>query len=159
LLAELERRGYAVIEEPGRRIVKEEQTSSGLALPWVDLSAFAQKAIEMALQDRENAKKLPGMVFFDRGLIDAAAALEFATGRQALASVADVRYNPLVFMAPPWPEIYARDDERQYSLQQGIEEYERLLSAYSALGYDIHLFPKIDVSKRADFVIQCLGMV
>lgn len=63
LLAELERRGYAVIEEPWRRIVKEEQTSSGLALPWVDLSAFAQKAIDMARKDREHAKKLTGMVF------------------------------------------------------------------------------------------------
>lgn len=159
LLAELERRGYAVIEEPGRRIVKEEHLGSGSALPWVDLSAFAQRAIEVARQDREHAKKLPGLVFFDRGLIDAAAALEFATGRQALASVNDVRYNPLVFIAPPWPEIYVGDDERRHSLQEAVEEYERLLTAFSALGYDIQLLPKVDVSKRADFVIQRLGIV
>lgn len=94
MLAELERRGYAVIEEPGRRIVKEEQMSSGLALPWVELSAFAQLAIEVALRDFEQAKTLPGLVFFDRGLIDAAAALKFAKARQALASVTDGRYTP-----------------------------------------------------------------
>lgn len=85
--------------------------------------------------------------------------MEFATGRQVLASVADARYHPIVFIAPPWPEIYVGDDERQHSLQQAIEEYERLLPAFSALGYDIQLLPKIDVSKRADFVIQRLGMV
>jgi predicted ATPase len=159
LLAELERRGYAVIEEPGRRIVKEEQLGSGSALPWVDLSAFAQRAIELALRDFEQAKTLPGLVFFDRGLIDAAAALEFATGRQALATVADIRYNPFVFIAPPWPEIYVGDDERRHSLQEAVQEYERLLRAFSTLGYGIKLLPKVDVSKRADFVIQRLRMV
>ena len=33
LIAELSRRGYAVVEEPGRRIVKEEMARNGLALP------------------------------------------------------------------------------------------------------------------------------
>jgi predicted ATPase len=36
LLAELRGRGYAVVEEPGRRIVREELEGRGAALPWVD---------------------------------------------------------------------------------------------------------------------------
>ena len=148
-----------MVEEPGRRVIANELSSSGDALPWVKLSLFAERAVEMSLRDRDTAKETSGLVFFDRGLIDAAAALEFATGRQALASVTDVRYNHLVFIAPPWPEIYVGDDERRHSLQEAVEEYERLLRAFSALGYDIQLLPKVDVSKRADFVIQRLGIV
>ncbi len=79
LLAELQRRGHAVVEEPGRRIVREETAGDGAALPWVDLAAFARRAVDLALADREAAASLDGWVFFDRGLVDAAAALEHAT--------------------------------------------------------------------------------
>lgn len=40
LLAELQRRGYPVIEEPGRRIVEEQLGTGGHALPWLDMPAF-----------------------------------------------------------------------------------------------------------------------
>ena len=158
LLAELERRGYAVFEEPGRRIIAEERRGSGRALPWVSLAAFAERAIEMSLEDRERAKGVSGMVFFDRSLIDAAAALEYATGKPILKSYSAVRYNPLVFMTPPWPEIYVGDDDRQHGLQEAVNEYERLLAAFSSLGYEIQLVPKASVGIRADFIIERLGL-
>ena len=158
LLGEMERRGYTVFEEPGRRIIAEERRGSGGALPWVSLSAFAERAIEMSLEDRERAKGVSGMVFFDRSLIDAAAALEYATGKPILKSYSAVRYNPLVFMTPPWPEIYVGDDDRQHGLQEAVNEYERLLTAFSSLGYDIQLVPKAGVSIRADFIMERLGL-
>ena len=52
LLAELAQRGYAVVEEPGRRIVQQELQGGGAALPWVDPVAFARRAIAMSLEDR-----------------------------------------------------------------------------------------------------------
>jgi predicted ATPase len=87
LLAELGRRGHAVMEEPGRRIVKEELQGNGSALPWVDEIAFARCAIATALADRVSAKELRGWVFFDRGLIDAAAALQHLTGEHVLSTL------------------------------------------------------------------------
>src|SRR5580700_4828575 len=80
LLTELGRRGYMTVEEPGRRIVKEELLGNGLALPWVNEAAFARRAITLALPDRAKAIGHGGWVFFDRGLIDAAAALQHLTG-------------------------------------------------------------------------------
>ena len=59
LLAELRRRGHATVDEPGRRIVKEESADGGTALPWIDLTAFARRAIEVALADREEARDRP----------------------------------------------------------------------------------------------------
>ena len=106
LLAELRRRGFATIDEPGRRIVTEELKRGGRALPWVDGVAFARRAIEVSLADRALAEASAGWVFFDRGLIDAAAALEHLTGEPLIESVGLVyRYNKRVFLAPPWPEI------------------------------------------------------
>jgi predicted ATPase len=158
LLAELEARGHSVVEEPGRRIVKQELEGDGRALPWVDDAAFARRAIEMALADREAARDRPGWVFFDRGLIDAASALEQITGEAVLQDLADRhRYHRHVFLAPPWPEIYVTDPERRHGLEAALPEFERLERELPALGYEVILLPKIGVADRADFVLATLG--
>lgn len=157
LLAELKRRGYAVVEEPGRRVVARELNGDGRALPWVDGAAFARKAIELSLEDRSAAEQRTGWVFFDRGLIDAAAALQHFTGEPALAELRSKhRYNENVFMTPPWPEIYITDEERRHGLRDAIAEYDRLCEAYPSIGYEISLLPKIDVQGRADFILAAL---
>ena len=52
LLVELRRRGFATVEEPGRRIVAEELKRGGNALPWEDAVAFLRRVIEVSLADR-----------------------------------------------------------------------------------------------------------
>ena len=158
LIAELSRRGHAVVEEPGRRIVKEELRGKGTALPWVDATAFARRAVEMALADRVSAGALDGWVFFDRGLVDAAAALQHLTGEPALAALGQShRYHRRVFLTPPWPEIYVTDPERRHHLDAAFAEYSRLLEAYPALGYEVSILPKVGVTERADFVLSALA--
>lgn len=155
LLAELAWRGHAVMEEPGRRIVREEQAGDGRALPWVDGAAFARRAIAMALDDLEKAAALPGIVFFDRGLVDAAAALEHLTGEPAIERIA--RQHPTnrrVFMAPPWPEIFASDPERRHGFDEAVGEYERLEKAYRRLGYELVELPRVSAAERAEFVLK-----
>jgi predicted ATPase len=163
LLAELHQRGYPVVDEPGRRIVKEELHGGGTALPWIDVAAFARRAIAMALADRAAvaAAAAESWVFFDRGLIDAAAALEHVTGEPVLNTLGEgeqqQRYHQRVFLTPPWPEIYETDPERRHGLDDARAEYERLLEVYPSLGYEIVVLPKISVMERADFVLAMLG--
>jgi predicted ATPase len=157
LLAELSRRGYAVVQEPGRRIVKEEVERGGSALPWIDHVAFARRVLAMALADRASAIKLNGWVFFDRGLIDAAAGLQHLTGEQVLKSLRHShRYHGRAFLAPPWPEIYATDQERRHSFDEALAEYSRLIEVYPSLGYRVFVLPKADVAERAEFVLNTL---
>jgi predicted ATPase len=158
LLAALARRGYAVVEEPGRRIVKDELDKDGSALPWVDPAAFARRAIAMSLADLAAAGRETGWVFFDRGLIDAETALRQLAGQPTLATSHQARhYHQRVFLAPPWPEIYREDPERRHGHEEAIAEYERLAEAYPALGYEVVILPKIAVEARADFVIARLA--
>jgi predicted ATPase len=157
LLTELGRRGYITVEEPGRRIVREELAGDGFALPWVNGTAFSRRAIALALADRAAVKGNGGWVFFDRGLIDAAAALQHLTGEPALTTVGRAhRYHRRVFLVPPWPEIYVTDAERRHSLDAAIPEYERLLDVYPFLGYEVTILPKVSVRGRADFVLNTL---
>jgi predicted ATPase len=66
-------------------------------------------------------------------------------------------YHRRVFLAPPWPEIYVTDSERRHSLDAGIAEYQRLVDAYPALGYDVTILPKVGVAERAEFVLRTLA--
>jgi predicted ATPase len=158
LLAELSRRGFVTVDEPGRRIVSEELERGGRALPWVDAVAFARRAIQMSLADRAAAAACAGWVFFDRGLIDAAAALEYLTGEPILKKLARAyRYNKRAFLAPPWPENYVLDRERRHGFAEAVAEYDRLADIYPLLGYDIHLLPKVSVAERADWLLASLA--
>lgn len=157
LLDELRRRGHDVVEEPGRRIVIRELETGGAALPWVDSLAFVRQAMALSLADREAAAMLSGLVFFDRGLIDAAAGLQHLTGEKVLDELRHAhRYNRQVFLAPPWPEIYETDRARRHGFAAAVAEYDRLRAAYPSLGYAVSILPKVDVAGRADFVLAVL---
>lgn len=158
LLAALDQRGFVTVEEPGRRIVTEEMRGDGQCLPWVNLGGFARRAITMAIKDRNAVENADDWVFFDRGLVDAAVALEHATGTPAEISLAGQgRFHGQVFLTPPWPQIYQTDGERPQDMAEGIAEYDRLCDAYARLGYETIVLPKVDVGARADFVLRRLS--
>lgn len=154
MLGELQRRGHHVVDEPGRRIVAGQISEGGDALPWENLAAFAIKAMELSRADRRDAESHSGLVFFDRGLIDAACALESATGATALHSILAEQYHQTVFLTPPWPAIYKTDNERQHSFDAARAEYDLLLAAFARLNYDVVILPFVSVAKRADFVLN-----
>ena len=157
LLAALARHGFAVVEEPGRRVVAREMQSGGDALPWINGAAFAQKALALAWEDWRAAQAIAGPVFFDRGLVDAAAALAHVTGRWPEGDFASA-YGPVMFLAPPWPEIYVADAERRHGFAEAEAEYHRLAAAYARLGYEAAILPKAPVADRVAFVLARLAL-
>lgn len=154
LLEELARRGYAVVHEPGRRIIADVRAGRGGALPWADPAAFARCAIAMSVADHEAAH---GLTFFDRGVVDAAVALQAAAGESAGAEVARCRYDRL-FLAPPWPEIYETDADRRHGLDKALSDYDRVAAAWRDARYDALILPRVTVAARADFVLDTLGL-
>jgi predicted ATPase len=96
-------------------------------------------------------------VFFDRGLVDAAAHLQQLTVEPALEALPEPRlYHRCDFLDPPWPEIYETDAERQHDFHDAVAVYERLLIAYPALGYEIAVLPKVSVAARAEIILHML---
>jgi predicted ATPase len=159
LLAELARRGFSTVEEPGRQIVQEEQAKDGEALPWVNPNAFANRAIQLSLQAFEHTKPMAGPVFFDRSLVDAISYVSHVNGALATEH-ADLlrkcRYDTTVFLAPPWEQIFVNDAERKLGFEVAVEEYERLCVCYPQFGYSPVILPKASVVERADFVLSII---
>jgi len=159
LLQVLRRLGFPTFEEPGRRIVRAEQELRGSALPWVDPEAFAIKAIERSVDAFEQAASLDGPVFYDRSFIDAVSFVSSINGRlraEHQRLIDTRRYANLVFLTPPWPEIFQNDAERQASFDTAVEEYERLELSFTEFGYDPIVLPKVSVEDRADFVLDLI---
>lgn len=157
LVEALAARGFATISEPGRRIVRQELQGDGAALPWVDPAAFARRAVAVACQDLAAAEAQAGWVFFDRGLVDAAVALEHAGGAPLATTLGTQRhYHDHVFLTPPWPELFEGDCERRHGFDAAEAEYARLAAA-PALGYVVHLLPHTGVRERIELMLDVLG--
>ena len=159
LLGELARRGFATFPEPGRQIVKEQLWTGGDALPWSDLAKFCELTASRALHFRIRAVAQPGPVFFDRSPIEQLCGLErlgLSVPPTIAGAVERCRYNTTVFVAPPWPEIFATDAERQHGMDEALAEYGPLRAAYERLGYRLVDLPKTAVRERADFVTAAL---
>ncbi|HEY4831121.1 MAG TPA: AAA family ATPase, partial [Waddliaceae bacterium] len=71
LLSELVNRGYSVVLEPGRQIVKEQTAIGGDALPWINLNKFLELALSRYLFQFNSQNESQKLIFFDRGIIDA----------------------------------------------------------------------------------------
>lgn len=155
LLSALADRGFSTIVEPGRRIVSEELAGQRAALPWVHPRAFAERAVKVAQSDLEKAQQTEGLTFFDRGLIDAAVALEHSGGPSASEILGKSRlYARRVFVVPPWEAIFANDPERRHSFEAAVEEHSRITQALNHLGYETYELPRVSVFERVQIVLQ-----
>jgi len=156
LLDALAARGYAVCKEPGRDIVREQLAIDGDALPWRNSAAFARQCIDRCIEYLTAAEP-QHTTFFDRSLVDAVLGLE-RVGPGARVTDAERallhtwRYFPLVFLAPPWPDIYVTDTERTHDLADAEVEYRDLVAGYARYEYEIAYLPKVGVSERVEFV-------
>ena len=155
MLRTLEKRGFATVPEPGRRIVADELTRCGKALPWVNMKAFAQRTVEMARHDLEVAQQTGGIVFFDRGLIDAAVALAHCGGPTIEETLGETQaYWPRVFIVPPWKTLFANDVQRRHSFEEAVQEHIRIEQALDTFGYIRTALPKASVQERAEIVLK-----
>jgi predicted ATPase len=155
LLSELEKRGYQVFPEPGRQIVKEQQSVGGDGLPWQNSLRFAELCVSRAMYFYNAALLLNPPVFFDRSVIDNISGIErlrLPMPEYFSQTLVQYRYAPRVFMVPPWREIFVQDAERQHSFAEAEQEFYGLQQAYKANGYEVVLIPKLPVSERADFI-------
>jgi predicted ATPase len=160
LLTALERRGFIVFEEPGRQIVKEQQFLTGNALPWTDPLQFVELSVSRSIHQMALAARGDQRSFLDRGIVDAISFLEHLCLPVPLHlenAVKQLRYHRRVFIAPPWPEIFAADAERRHSFDEAKAQYSSLLRTYERLGYSLVELPKIDVESRVEFIVGQLA--
>lgn len=151
LIEALRERGYAVVEEPGRRIVQEQEEADADALPWVDLGQFLDLALARYIHDFNSGGDQ--LTFFDRGIIDAVQ-LDASQPSYFHEAARNFRYHPVVFLVPPWEEIYQNDSERKHDFSAAVKEFDELMIKYPRYGYQTTIIPKAPVEDRVNFILH-----
>lgn len=78
------------------------------------------------------------------------------------AAVAACPFHQTVFIAPPWPQIYRNDAERQQSHSQATEAYSAYVAGYkraaaiSGRRYELVELPRVSIARRQAFVLAQL---
>lgn len=154
LLDAIRATGRIVVSEPGRRIVEAEKLTPTGALPWENPVAFAMRAKAMALQDLADVSQIEEAVYFDRGLLDAAVALQHAGGH-LLADIlpTDFPYSE-VLVAEPWEELFQNDEARRQPFTDAVAEYDRIIAALTQLNIRWRVLPRVPVNERLASVIH-----
>ena len=155
MLHELARRGFRIVPEAARAVLREE---GGLALRAEDPDGFAAAILECEIVRFAEAEGYQGVVFFDRGLGDLASMpVRSDALRQKIADmVSELRYCNPVFRAPAWRAIYRQDEERTQSWEEAVASDNAVRSAWRGAGYDIVDLPLVTPSERASFILRHL---
>jgi len=160
LIASLERAGFRVAHESGRRVIREQMAKGGQALPWGDRALFANAMLTRDIAAHERWRHHAEPVFFDRGIPDVLGYLDL-TGLpvpQVMREAARTRrYNRTVFIAPLWPAIFTQDDERKQTLEEAERTCHAMTRVYSAYGYTLIELPRMPVEERVRFVLERTG--
>ncbi len=98
---------------------------------------------------------------FDRGIPDVLAYMDFfdqSYGREFISTCENHRYD-MIFIAPPWKEIYISDNERLETFEEAQSIHDALMHTYTRFGYDPILIPKKTVPERVSFVLETINKI
>jgi predicted ATPase len=155
LIDALEKAGFACSHEAGRAIIQDQQAIDGPGLPWRNAALFAELMLAWEMRSFDMARELRGPVFCDRGVPDVLGYLrltDLPVPAHVERAAADLRYNPRVFIAPPWRQIFETDEERRQSFDEAVRTYEAMVATYEGLGYALIELPRCRVRERLAFV-------
>lgn len=157
LIDALERLGYPRTLEAGRGIIQDQVDIGGPALPWADRALFAELMLSWEMRCYRLAQEHPGVVFFDRGVLDVAGYLRLSNlpvPQHVVKAAEEFRYNRRVFVAPPWKEIFHTDQERKQDFDEAVRTCDALTTTYREFGYELVELPRVSVEERVRFVLS-----
>jgi predicted ATPase len=160
LLEALAALGFGHTIEAGRAIIQDQTSIDGPVLPARDPVLFAEMMLSWEFHSYRMAQSRTGPVFFDRGVPDIAGYYRLigrAVPDHVTKAAHRFRYQPRVFAAPPWPEIFGHDAERKQSFDEAQRTYEAVTEAYREFGYELVVLPLVSVQERMQFVLDRIG--
>jgi predicted ATPase len=156
IIKELENRKYKSIHEISRSIIKEQMEKGGDILPWKNLKAFSGLVFEQRLNQHSNAPSNE-VCFYDRGIVDVLAYLKndaLHVPSSYIEASRKFHYNQIVFLTPPWREIYLMDNERKEDFEKAFAIHQLIELTYKQMGYHTQNIPLLNVEARVDFILS-----
>jgi predicted ATPase len=161
VLEALRARGFQGVDEAARQILKEQAAIGGDATHDGDQVKYRDLCLSRSIEAFEAVAERDAPVFFDRGIPENmryAVAPDAETPAHVSAAIARYRYGALVFIFPPWREIYRHDEERKHTFDHAEQVFADVADAYKACGYRLAEVPRGSVDDRVDFILRRLDV-
>ncbi len=157
VIEELIKRNFECMPEISREVTLQAQKRGIEQLFLTKPLLFSNLLIEGRINQYKQAdKKTEKIVFFDRGIPDVHAYMNYISvdyPETYIERSNTYRYNH-IFLMPPWEEIYISDNERYENFEQALAIHNHLERTYKNLGYAITEVPTGTVEFRADFILN-----
>ena|SRR5690606_1146085 len=115
---------------------------------------FSQRLLEGRIAQYQEVACVPQTIFFDRGIPDTVAYMDYFNTVYPEHFKEACRNHPydVVFLLPPWEEIYCSDNERYENFKQATAIYNELKATYHSYGYNPIEVPIGTVKNRVNYI-------
>ena len=157
LINALKTQGYYCMDEISRQVTLDAQKNGIEQLFLKDPIWFSKQLLESRKKqfiEAQNSNE--PVVFFDRGLPDIVAYLDYIKSDygQEFITFCEVYKYDKIFILPPWKAIYRTDNERYESFDQLLEIHGFLKKWYSKFGYEIIEVHIGSIQERIKFILN-----
>lgn len=159
IIEELAKRNFSCMKEISREVILNARKNGTEQLFLTKPLLFSELLLEGRInQFIEAEKKNEKLVFFDRGIPDVHAYMNYISidyPKTYFIKSNLHRYN-YIFLMPPWEEIYISDNERYENFEQALAIHNHLERTYKELNYNIIEVPTGTVNARTNFILDCI---
>jgi len=159
VIEELIKRNFKCMTEISREVTLNARKNGSEQLFLTKPLLFSELLLEGRInQYIEAEKKNEELVFFDRGIPDVHAYMNYISidyPNTYIHKSNFYRYN-YIFLMPPWEEIYISDNERYENFEQALAIHNHLERTYKELNYKIIEVPIGTIEARTNFILNCL---
>lgn len=153
----LRSKDYFCMEEVSREIIKEAEQKGTKRMFLSEPILFSQKILDKRIdQYLESSKSSEVFCFFDRGLPDVTAYLNSTqTPFDDFFELSNHKHlYDVVFVFPPWKEIYTKDNERFETYDEALKIHKEIIDEYKKTHQNIVVVPKTTPNERLEFVLK-----
>lgn len=159
VIEELAKRNFTCMPEISREVTLNARNNGTEQLFLTKPLLFSELLLEGRInQYIEAEKKNEELVFFDRGIPDVHAYMNYISidyPNTYINKSNIYRYN-YIFLMPPWEKIYISDNERYENFEQALAIHNHLERTYKELNYTIIEVPTGTIKERTDFILDHL---
>jgi predicted ATPase len=160
LINALKIKGYNCMEEISRQVTLKAQEKGIEQLFLEDPLLFSEHLLLGRQKQFLEANALEGgFVFFDRGIPDVVAYLDYlkTSYPNTFKTICSQHIYDKIFILKPWKAIYKQDNERYETFEQALILHDFLVKTYTDYGYTIIDTPFGTVEERLDFILNHLN--
>jgi len=157
IIHKLEEKGEKCLHEISRQVTLEAQKQGIDQLFLEQPLLFSEKLLEGRLNQYLEAKEYKSdHIFIDRGLPDVVAYMDYFDTKypEVFDKTCENNRYDLIFILPPWKEIYTSDNERYESYEEALKISSYLYSTYKRYGYNPIEVPKLTVEERTSLILD-----